>query len=240
MPKIDILLFCHNFQRRLCWVLSSLLQQTNQSYTVNIASLPNNGNPTTEGIIRYYRNRGMIILHHIFTNKDIFAKSSIIKNYQIKDCSSEWILFHSADHVFPTTYIDQLCNNLNGCKVDTCLGSRGKYHTNEEETNKIINGDIYIEKVYQKANDIIKKGRDRRVGGHLIVNRNALIKKTGGIYNSPDHCRDRHLFKKGMKSRGDLWFKSKMGGIANIKLPPLIHLNHTRDKELGYHTEEQR
>jgi len=65
------------------------------------------------------------------------------------------------------------------------------------------------------------------------------MKKCNGIY-SDRLVNDRDMFHHGQLARSDRHFRNRMGGSLKIDLPPYIHLGHIRDKELGYHTEEQR
>ena len=65
--KLEIALQCHNYQRRLCWQLSSFLQQDGDipEITVNIASLKNNGSPSTEEVIECFRDNHLNIKHTV-------------------------------------------------------------------------------------------------------------------------------------------------------------------------------
>ena len=96
----------------------------------------------------------------------------------------------------------------------------------------------YIEDVYIKARNIKPDSRKFRThpGGHVAFRRT----DAEGYYNKPEECNDKHLFRDGMKSRGDLVFRRRLGGTQKVTLPPMIHLGHRRDKEEGAHLEEQR
>ena len=56
---IEIAIQCYNFQQRLIWMLSSILQQIGDqpNLIISIAYLPNNGNPTTESIINFFKKQ---------------------------------------------------------------------------------------------------------------------------------------------------------------------------------------
>jgi hypothetical protein len=232
-------------------VLSSIDQQYKCSspveILVNIASMPNNGNPTTEEVIKWYmQNTPLLIKHTVFTDKELFSKPSLTKNVQIKDSDCDYFVFHSADQVFHPEYFRTLYSQLtNGYgHVDNCMGGKYKWFSEYEATEKLVNSEntMYIENSFKKVGKLPKREEktSHRLGGHLIVNRQAILDKNDGYYIKPENCNDRHLFNRGMKTRSDIRFRSAMGGCTHLPLPPQVHLEHRRDKEEGYHLEDQR
>ena len=241
--RIELLIYCHNFQRRLSWVLSSLTQQTADmgDVGVNIACQHRNGDPCTEELVSTFHNIDIKLTY--VQDVDTFAKPSLTKNIQIQNSKAEWIMCHSADHVFPKNYFETLYKILDNRKDHkNCLGCGSKVHTDRYATDDAVNA-LYgqaIPEVYQRASRLPVSGREsaRRHGGHILFRRAAVMANTGGFYAK--QCRDKHLFRDGMKTRSDPGFRKLMGGTEVVTLPRLIHLNHQRDKELGYHSEEQR
>jgi len=238
---LEIITFCHNFQHRLCWVLSSIAQQSNPAFdiTVNLAVIKNNGKPTTEEIVEYYKDKLNIKLTY-FKPED-YAYSGLTRNRQIAESNAEWIMQHSCDFVIHPGYFKMLHNYLTEHRnLDCCLRSAGKYHTNVEPTNLFVGNAFYHEDAYNRAASLPRDRFDGRSGGHIIFRRQAVIEKNDGYYVRPERCKDHHLFNEGMKTWSEKAFRSLMGGCKRENFPPHIHLNHRRDKEAGRHLEEQR
>ena len=60
LSSLTIALYCHNFQRRLCWMLSSLLDQKDPPrLVVDVTHMHGNGDPSTEDVVAHYRGRGL-------------------------------------------------------------------------------------------------------------------------------------------------------------------------------------
>jgi hypothetical protein len=236
---------CHNFQRRMIWQLSSILQQKNvdlNDILINISSLKNNGNPSTESIVDLFSKAGLNIEHTIFEDKDIFAKRGLLRNRNIQYSNAEWIFFADADNVYYETFFEDLFIYLKdeGKDVSNCITSIAKFHTNIEETNKLMDLTCLeiIENVWEKSNNIsfIKKINKTVAAGCMQV-----VKRSNILDNKyVNRTHDYHLFKRGQKAFSDKQFRRKMGGTTIIDLPLQIHLNHKRDKEVGYHIEDQR
>ena len=241
---VEMILFCHNFQHRMSWLLSAIKDQVGDipEMIFNVAALENNGSPyTTEEILKYYSNFFQCI--HSKTTKDELRFPSILKNRLIESSRSDYLMFWSADTLMHPEYFSILKKKLCALtKVHCCIGSKAKCHTDVKATDELIKGQMYVSDAYKKALDIKMRddGKVDRVGGHLIVRRADILKKNDGLYVKPENCRDRDLFRKGMKTRSDIGFRANMGGTKTIKLPLLIHLNHARDKEERCHLEVQR
>jgi len=244
--KVEILIFCHNFQRRLCWVLSSIHQQIDNplDIIVNISSLGNNGNPTTESVIKEYDDK-LKIKHTVFKHKRNLQYPSLIKNIQIAQSSAEWILCHSCDHIFHPHHFKSIAEYILGKYkgYDKCLSSLDNIHLELKASNDLIDKNkdkFYIENAYEKAFNCTHLEIPERYGpgGYIIFRRQAVIDKNSGKYCTENH--DRNLFRRGMRTWSDLPFREAMGGTKSQKWPPMVGINHVRDKELGYHTEEQR
>lgn len=242
--KLEALIFCHNFQRRLCWVLSSFIQQNPHPFelSVNISCTANNGTPTTEEVARYFSSRGLPVTLSIYDQQDL-AYPSLLKNDQFKR-HSDYFLCHSSDHVLRQDYLEKLAIAVEKYPDVPAIGCGEKVHTDREATDAEMQSPYchYVSNVFERAWNIKRIGRRVRkgVGGHFLINKKALVAVNGGIYVKEKNCRDRHLFKKGMKTRSDPGFRRNIGGVKNYPLPPMVHLNHSRDKEEGHHLEEQR
>lgn len=243
---IDILIQCHNFQRRLSWMLSSLAQQENApEFTVYIACLKNNGNPSTEELVKEFSCYFPVVIqyfdHDIFT----FGHRGLVRNHQIAQSNGEWLFFADADHVFHPEFMASLDIKLKRYKdKNYLLGDVHLSHTSIPETNYFVNVEekIYIDDVFVKATRIPLIDHDsRRVisGAMQIIKRSSIKIFNGGMYIDPQKCNDRNMLTRGQLARSDKFFRSKFR-TKIINLPLRIHLNHVRDKSIRKHTEEQR
>jgi len=251
VTNVEILIFCDHFQKRLCWVLSSLLQQEshNLEITVNISGVEHdNGTPSNQDVAKFFCERGLDVCLTLYETKEQVAKPSLCKNDQIQASTADWIMCHSADHVFSPGYFAALENTLlEHHDEDRCLGSGNKTHTDQAATdehlqNMFDHGPVYIADAFEQAlviKDITYRVR-RGAGGHIFFRRLACMTKLDGFYARPEQCKDRHLFNAWMNTRSDPGFKSRMGGVVKVAMPPMRHLNHRRGKEEQRHIEEQR
>ena len=243
-PDLEIILFCHKFQRRLCWVLSSLYEQENCNLNirVNIASLAsNNGTPSTQKVAEFFRQRGLDIWLTLFERTEEIAHPSMTKNFQIRNSTAEWIMCHSADHVFPTNYFAEVEKVMSEYPdKDTTIGSGNKFHTDVEATNDAMTSvkPVFVENAYEQVKALPRLKRQpgerrpaKRPGGHIFFRRDAIFKKCDGYYCTWEQCSDKHLFKKFMRTCSDPGFRARMGGCLRVELPPLGHCNHFRGKD---------
>ncbi len=243
---IDLCIHCHNFQRRLDWLLSSILQQNDYDLSklkINIAALRGNGNPTTEDLVDFFRHQGLNISILHFDDVDVFAKRGLVRNRQIDVTESEWLFFADADNVYHPDFFKELDVNLR--KVSRILTSVNKVHTDINSTNSLVDSINYptiVPSVFEYASSlefIDKKNRKVAGGAMQIVMRSVINKNGNGMYVSKS--RDHHMFKKGQRAYSDKHFRNRLGIRTRfLDLPFQIHLNHFRDKEVGYHIEDQR
>ena len=245
---IEFMIFCHNFQKRLSWVLSSLAQQiAPPEFAVQVASLRNNGTPTTEEVLAEFEHR-FPVKHVVYDDKEGIARRGIIRNRQIELSTGEWFFFADADHVFHPYFLLTLGKYIgidSIIKHRGCLTSDNKITTDATSTDHVIGQEsgIYVNQAFERVQSIpMIDFPTRHIAGGCcqIVNRKTVEERTGGLYVNPKRCRDFHLFNYIQCARSDMQFRDKLARTKFLELPTMIHLNHTRDKVLGYHTEEQR
>jgi hypothetical protein len=254
--KIYFAVQCHNFQHRLCWQLSSIIQQNINPVDViiDIASLPENGNPSTEFIIDTFRKLGMKINHSLYSlkQKEKFAKRGFVRNDQVAKAIKEkcdFIFYADCDNVYHPEFFAQLYIRLNQLKRPHTgvISSTNKPHTQVDITNKVVTDAVNINplvhQAYIRADHIptIRKHNKPIAGGGMqICGIQEIVSMNHGKYLYGKKNNDKNLFTQGQRARSDIQFRGSLGGSFIIETPPQIHLNHRRDKELGYHTEEQR
>lgn len=253
--KFAIALVCHNFQQRLCWMLSSIVQQSCFPFdiVVDIACRRHNGVPSTESVANRFKQVGLKVRLTYVDDIDIFAKRGLVRNLQIKNAIADernYIWFADADHVYhPETFL-QLTQwlNVNGEDNHACIFSRYKAHTEVKATNRLMfdysDKDLYVPSAFLNAISlptIQHTDKNRLAPGNMqIVSIKDIINLSNGVYVDPDRCRDNHLFEKGQRAYSDIYFRQQIGKSIPIKLPLQIHLNHARDKEAKKHLEVQR
>jgi hypothetical protein len=82
---IELIIMCYYFQRRLSWMLSSILQQVDnpRDIIINLAAVPSNGSPSTEEVIEEFRSRGMTI-NVMWVTRDDMAYRGVLRDRQLQ------------------------------------------------------------------------------------------------------------------------------------------------------------
>ena len=247
-PIITIAVQCHNFQRRLCWMLSSLVEQTKpKSFLVDVAHMPLNGKPTTEDLVSLFSDR----LHIKSSNWDDFNRfqlRGLVRNRQLQECETEWLLFADCDMVYHPEYFERLVNELEAKHPRaTYMLSSGRVSNPKEQTNAMVDGDIYdrpIGMAFGRAHMLPKIER-RNVGAGFCQLINKVHAPHDGYYVKPKDNRD-WGWHKSSNPRSDMQFRRRLNaGGPRQALPPwfsenAIHLNHDRDLDFQKHLETQR
>jgi hypothetical protein len=247
---------CHNYQRRTCWMLSSILQQDIFPFkiAVDVACMKDNGDPTTEKIVEKFKLKELDISLTVINNRNYFARRGLIRNAQITNAvhkKATHIFFGDADNVYPPTFFKLLMHKLDELgNTGMCVYSANKIHTHVSDTNMLMRKNLgeypIIKNAFERASQLpvftiprylLKNGA--AAGCMQVVTIDDVMKNCNGIY-SDRIINDKDMFIHGQLARSDHAFRKRMGGSLKISLPAYIHLGHIRDKELGYHTEEQR
>ena len=250
--KIEIAISCSWFQRRLCWMLSSLAQQIDApELIVNVAYTPNNGTPTTEQVCELFRP-------HLNLKETIVAPEDIpfrgkVRNVQLAASSAEWLLFSDTDMVYSTYFFNDLGGMLAGplANETRCISasriSLDKEHCKQamslspETYPKIIENAAELVAKFPvnrgQGNGVRQNGMTRNVGAGYFQLANVTNLRTNhkGIYWDSQGRRD-----PSWGYRSDRQFRRRIGGICPITTLPQYHLNHERDSEEGRHVEMQR
>ena len=239
--KIEILIQCHNFQRRLCWMLSSLFNQDCVATLVpQVATLAGNGDPNTESIIQMFNSINFRVKHLIIDDVDKFAYRGCVRNKQVTalDEDTDWVLFTDSDMVYESGFFRELEFLLNTLPSESKIYSVGRFSSDVDQTNKLV--DDYCYPCYFPETDMIKQlcnipRRNCGAGYFQLVRKSDLA----GYYIA-GRAKDKHLFKDGQKARSDIQFRKRFGLVKFNMINSQWHLNHVRDNELGQHTEVQR
>ena len=259
--KIDIAVACVYFQRRLCYMLSSLSQQINPpEITIDIAYQPNNGSPTTEAVIDFFLNQQLarkeygvhtyfagtpnLKIRQTLCGDEIKGKRGTVRERQLQQSKADWILFGDCDHVYHPDFFNDLATQLAGpFKDDTkCLASTrislAKDHC-KDFFNRTLPGQYpcFIPDAAQTVSTwpVYRISPAMGAGYFQMANVDRLRRDHGGHYVPPKARRD-----NGWHTKSDRYFRQMLGGVARITTKPQYHLNHERPREEGLPDDIQR
>lgn len=248
---VEICVSCSNFQKRLCWMMSSVLQQQGDipDITFSVAYPKNNGNPNTESVCSFFRSKGLNVKEFVYEDEIAIQFRGIVRNKQLNETDADWILFSDSDMTYDPLFFQDIKRQiLTNIKDETrCVSSRrisldkdfSKNFFNKEDKN------IYPCLIENPA-DIVSKWPIFKItnscgaGYFQLANVENIRKNHGGIYVNPRRCADKPEFEEFHKTRSDRQFRSMLGGYVTIKTLPQYHLNHERDNEEGKHLTLQR
>lgn len=251
-PLITIAVQCHNFQRRFCWMLSSLVQQTRpELIAVDVAHMPGNGKPTTEDVCTMFENR-LRVSRSEWESFESFQYRGCVRNQQLQECATEWLMFGDSDMVYAPDYFERLISELyrNHRKASYMISS-GRTSNPKEQTTLLVNREVQdqareVDKSFALA-DELPKNPMRNVGAGFCQIINTFTCPHECYYVDSGSNRDWDWRKRGSNPKSDMQFRrriSKAGGDRR-NLPhwfseKAIHLNHDRDPDAGKHLEHQR
>jgi len=230
--QIELAVNCWNYQHRLNWMLCSILQQKGDipDIVFNVSYVPKNGNPNTEEVCSFFKDKGLKIKETLLKDKKEVSCRGKIRQKQMKASEADWILFADCDMIYHSLFFDVLKKRLEG---------------NLKDVKKVITADRislsipfcteYFEKHsdgYPKAienvAEIVSKWPVYRVSGRRVGPGNFQLANLHHIKKndiSYTHC-CRDIWRS---TRSDKHFRKNMGGIHPIKkLKPMWHLNHPR------------
>ena len=248
-PFIEICVTTTWFQHRLCWMLSSLLQQVGDvpDIVFSIGYPIDNGDPTTEEVISFFRKQGLHIREIPYDSMETIQYRGLVRNEQLWRSDADWILFADTDMTYSPLFFEDLSKQLRGedLKDEKCLISASRVSLHKDFCKDFFNkwDKHKYPCVVEKAGvlhdwPVFQNSRNCGAGYFQLVNREHVMSEFGW-YVDPSHCKDRS-WEKGQKARSDTQFRSMVGGVRKINTLPQFHLNHERDNEAGYHLTLQR
>lgn len=230
--SIEICIHCFRYQKRLTWMLSSILQQKGDApnIIVNISHCPDDGNPTTEEVCKFFRAKGLRIVETLVTKEEV-SNRAIARNKQATATTADYILFVDSDMVYSIDFFENLQMKLRRELRDIRLVMGADRHSLDDKfCIKYFNDDK--ESYPREINDVaslVEKwpvkwvvGRGTCPGNFQLVKVKIIKEKgKGKITDTPkDHWR---------LTKGDRALRVRLGGrfaIENTK--KMFHLNHDR------------
>ena len=250
---------CHNFQRRLCWQLTSLLAQElpeGVDLSVSVAAMRGNGDPTTEEVVEFFMDKGLDVRLCPYDDIETFQRRGLTRNRQLAETSAEWAFLADSDMIYPPDFVDRMFKYLwkreeKGKSLLRVFHGR-RWSTELEPTVELVDDSAVLSGVdivpyprvvdgyWEMAEALPSKRRPDRCAGYMhLIHVPSLKEYNGGLYQPEGVVLDRS-WRKGQKARSDLWLKKRIGKAKVRGLPKQIHLQHPRDNEAGRHLEDQR
>lgn len=251
-PQITIAIQSDRFERRLCWMLSSLAQQSAlDRIRVDIAHVRRDGPFTTCKVIHFFRDY-LNIGESVWPDLSRFQYRGFVRNLQLKECSTEWLMFGDTDMVYEPSYFEKLLDYLENhhARAPYMLSS-GRVSNPKEKTEALVTEYIkdrpmLVAGAWRIA-DMLPKIRRGNVGAGFCQLINVLHCPHGGYYVAENENRDWSWSKRGSNPKSDMQFRKRIAKTAGPRQPlpewfstHAIHLNHDRDPEFGKHLETQR
>lgn len=231
---IEVVIHCHGYQRRLSWMLSSILQQKTDkgevpNLTVSISYTHNNGNPTTEDVIKFFREKGLNIVDVLLT-PDQACNRAIARTLRGKETKADWILFSDGDLVYDPYFFSDLKVKLESdqYKNETRAIGADRHSLDIKFCIEYFENDknVYPCEIANVAEiprvwPIKWVSGKMTCAGYFQLARVAAMREKDIVYS----CRPRDFWRN---TKGDREFRIRMGGRVPIDVLPIFHLNHDR------------
>lgn len=241
--RLEISLQNFKFERRLCWLLSSVAQADkpkSMDIVVSISYIPGTGDPDCDSVVDLFTQRGLCFDNSVFQDDSVMRFRGNCRNIRLKETKADWILFADADMIYPKTWFTELEKYITGSHASSrrCLfGARKTVPLSS--ANMEVESRKYpceIPDAYATLNKYRCKRQPARAAGNCqIANVEVVRQDHGGVYVAKN--KDSDWNKRDVRTFSDIFFRGKMGQ-EQLALPLQIHLNHHRD--IGRHTGQQK
>lgn len=228
--NLEICVHCFRYQRRLTWLLSSILQQEGDipDIIVNISHTDKDGDPTTEEVCKFFREKGLNVKETIVKEEEVKNRGRA-RNKQTQESTADFLLYVDCDMVYDKDFFadlhKQMKTNLwNETKVmgadrislkeDFCI----KYFEKDKRQYPYV-----IENVAETVSTWTVKwvtGKMTCPGNFQLCSMRAIKAKGGGYGGRNNDC--------WRATRSDRAMRCRMGGRVPIEVKKQYHLNHDR------------
>lgn len=247
--KVEIAVTCHFFQKRMSWMISSLVQQQGEipEIVFNAAYAIDTGEPSTQEVLNFFSRRTcgrpITFKHTPYIGTSELQYRGLVRNRQLAHSDADFMFFSDCDMLFGPHWFSKLLPVLEANKDETRMMYTGRYSTDIAESNTLVDKYSYpaiIPHAFDTVSELpMARRRNCGAGFCQIVSVPAMRENHEGLYVHPSKCRDLSWEKKYQKARSDITFRRTVGK-KRIDLPYLVHLNHIRDRQVGTHIEDQR
>lgn len=238
--NIDLCFHVFKFEKRFRWVVSSLNQQINNPFNMHIKVAAHK----TLDNFKYILDE----MPTTFPKLDIsiteyddarFQARGQTRTDQIKNCTSEWILFLDGDNVFDPQFFSKLYPLLKTLTDDAKYRviSVPRLTMSADDGYNLIKSDSNneIQNAYTKAAAVKTwlsfRGRVSGAGYFQLVHVPTM--RSMGIDSYVNGSYDTPILDKEVlfSTRSDVVFRHRFKSVIPIReLPLLVHLNHYRRK----------
>jgi glycosyltransferase involved in cell wall biosynthesis len=213
------------FNNRLCWMLSSILQQEPKCpVVVSLAYLEKNG---VEEIIEIFQKAGLKIKQYKYSTFEEFAKRSRTRNCQVEHSTADWIMFADSDMVYPRDFFSKLFPVLQSDRYKDsphCLYLQ-RYSNELEDINPLMEKEAYpgiITDAADKLSKVPLRKCSNRGAGYCQI---AKVSKLEKSYVPEDMGVDGPL----CRFRADKIFRKRLGAYPlEGDIPLQMHMQHVR------------
>lgn len=248
MTPLTIAVQCHNFENRLYWMLSSLAEQSNPNLlVVDVACLHSHQNKRTVAQVCQAFDQKLTVHYHRHWDWEQFQYRGVVRNQQLKDCKTPWLMFGDCDMVYHPQYFEKLVTLL----------------TTEHATARYMLSSGRISNPLGEADALMEKhGVDGYIAAFALAATLTKVEKEnwGAGYSqiiNVQHCPHRGFYVNHYRNmdeplsgvsnfKSDVQFRKRIAkrGGTRVALPQwftdnAIHLNHERDLDAGKHLETQ-
>jgi len=219
---LTLAIFCHNFEHRFCWMLSSLLQQlpSNVDLTVDAAFVLGTGNPTCLDVLDFFAEQGLKIRYTQFEKDEsaIYKKRGFVRNRQLFQCQEDWIWFGDCDMCVRGDFLqtfEKIVGELSdedSRRMLTCT----RYSTMKPPgpTDELVATYTYpcvVEDAYERAWALPHRKKSNIGAGYCQIANVANVRENhGGQYVNPNRNPDND-FDNFWKTRSDRCFRGMLG-----------------------------
>lgn len=216
-------------------MLSSLLQQSSQDYTVLMSFI--RGSSTVD-IINLFKSSKMPFSSFLEQpDRDSILDRGHRRTDMLKASKQPWIMFTDSDVVYPPNFIERLnimlaCPKYRDCTNCMVPGRRSTELDTMEALVRVLDYPCIVPDAYEAVNKLNPvKIKNVGAGYCQIINRQAVLDRLGGNY-VPENLKMDYINKKGQyRTKSDKYFRKQMGVffLRPRALPLQIHLQHRRD-----------
>jgi hypothetical protein len=228
-------------------MLSSILQQgpaRDLEVGVLVAHVEGTGDPTTEDVVAYFKNKGLNIRTQPYPDTSDFQYRGWTRNRQLDETDADWILFADCDMVYPTDFFGVTGELLREdmYKDNPHVLHSARFSTTLDPTENLMEDFEYPEEIkdaYNLVSYLPGEVKSNIGAGFCQLVNVSLLKNSAKPYYCEPGKKIDYPYSKFHKTKSDQRFRRRLGR-EKIPLPLQYHMQHIRDNELGEHVEIQR
>ena len=229
--NLELNISCYHYERRLCWMLSSILQQRGNipNILISLAHVPGTGDPDSSKVIEFFQKQGLQILS-IPLGFDTIKNRAIVRSKRLQETTADWILFADSDMVYAPMFFDDLSKKIQTeryNKETLVIGAprhslQGKFCV-DYFSKDTMQYPLVVENVADKVSkwpvQWITDGAT--AAGYFQLANMKSVRERKVVYSK----RPRDLWRS---TKSDREFRIHMGGRTSIETLAQYHLNHDR------------